>query len=277
MKYVQFVPLVIDDYESMVMDLPLHTHTYYEMIYIHKGKGKHTLNGSTSNYREGDIFLMCPSDEHVIAIEVLTHFTVIKFTTAYLTEHELDGKELDRIVALMHNTYVKEFKPILGPPFDTIFKNSIENLVLCNKLPTLSSSNWVFYQFLSMMDILIHHQSDEGLATKQSGEELLEYIHNNMYTPQNLQIKKMAVHFNKSPLYFSYYFKKKYGKTLREYTQNYRLQLIENRLKNSSYTIKQIAQEFGFYDKSHLYHFLKSINHVNPGVFRQLKNLQKED
>lgn len=277
MKYVQFVPLVIEDYKSMAMHLPLHTHTYYEMIYIHKGKGRHLLNGSTSNYEQGDILLISPSDEHVLAIEALTHLTVIKFTTGYLTEHTLDGKLLDRIVALMGNTFVKEFKLYLAPPFDTIFKNSINNLILYRKSPTLSSSSWVFYQFLSMMDILLHHQSDGGLGAKQSGDELLEYIHNNIYTPQILQIKKIAVHFNKSPSYFSYYFKKKYGKTFRDYTQNYRLQLIENRLKNSAYTIKQIAQEFGFYDKSHLYHFLKSVHHVNPGIYRQLENPQQED
>lgn len=65
MKLVQFLPLVIEDYEDGVQHFPKHSHTYYELIYIHNGTGTHMLNEKPFLYGAGDVYLISPADHHV--------------------------------------------------------------------------------------------------------------------------------------------------------------------------------------------------------------------
>lgn len=56
MKKKQFDTLVIHDLEEDVFHLPTHNHTYYELVYVIKGKGKHYLNNVVMSYKAGDLF-----------------------------------------------------------------------------------------------------------------------------------------------------------------------------------------------------------------------------
>ena len=95
---------------------------------------------------------------------------------------------------------------------------------------------------------------DNGLP---GNEEIITYLHHNIYKPEKIRINNLAAHFNISESYFSNYFKRNFDISLRDYISHYRLTLIEKRIETGRDTLKQIADEFGFIDESHLSHYYK--------------------
>jgi quercetin dioxygenase-like cupin family protein len=63
-KLNQFESLLLDEFEEDKFHLPVHGHTYYELIYIVKGSGIHHLNQNLLGYKAGDLFALSPDDEH---------------------------------------------------------------------------------------------------------------------------------------------------------------------------------------------------------------------
>ena len=104
-------------------------------------------------------------------------------------------------------------------------------------------------------------------------EEILSYISQHIYEPENLRIEQLVEKFNYSPGYLSVFFKRQTGESLQQYILKYKLKMIENRLQFSNKSISQITYEFGFTDGSHLNKLFKKYYGLTPGEFRN-KNLQ---
>ena len=62
----------------------------------------------------------------------------------------------------------------------------------------------------------------------------------------------MAPHFNIAPDYLGTYFKRHTGMTIRAYIHRYRDTLIRQRIAGGRMILKEIADEFGLTDVSHL-------------------------
>lgn len=85
-----------------------------------------------------------------------------------------------------------------------------------------------------------------------------------------LHVKHISSCFGISPTYFGNYFRRNFDISFREYTNGYKMGLIEERLKIKSFPIKKIAAEFNFTDESHLSHFFRRIKKMTPLQFRNL-------
>lgn len=272
---MQFEPLVIHEFEEAVFHLPVHSHTYYEMIYILKGNGIHQINNSLLPYNAGDLFLISPEDQHRFDIEVSTHFVFIKFTDSYFSGKihlAPDAFLTASPEKVMRNRLLKEMKLQMDEPCTSILRNTVENILAYNCRNDVASSPLVFYQLLSIFGLIkeaaarLHVRIDHGQPDK---EDLISYIHEHIYEPRAILVKNIAAHFNISVNYFSAYFKRNFDISYREYVNDYRMKLIERRILFATFTMKQIADEFGFTDESHLSHFFKRKKKVSPGVYRK--------
>lgn len=102
-----------------------------------------------------------------------------------------------------------------------------------------------------------------------SKEMLISFIHQHIYEPKKYQVKNIASQFNISVSYFSDYFKRNFDISYRDYINQYRIKLIEQRINGGQVSIKQIAHEFGFTDESHLSNYFKNHSQLRPGVYRK--------
>jgi len=275
MKRTQFDQLVIHDFEEKVFHLPAHSHTYYELVYIRKGSGIHLLNNNKIPYTTGDLFILSPEDHHHFEIRKSTHFTFIKFTDSYFAGHKMnrpDALILSTPEAIMSHKLLKEVKLKMDEPCVSILRKIVENIVAYNCRKDVASSPLIYYQILSIFGLIrepaakLSIRIDDGQPDK---EELISYIHQHIYDPYLIRIKQIAPHFNVAVTYFSDYFRNKFGISYRAYINEYRIKLIEKRLKDPSLSMKHIADEFGFTDESHLSHFFKSMRELSPMSFRQ--------
>jgi len=275
MKKTQFDQLVIHDFEEKVFHLPVHGHTYYELVYIRKGTGIHLLNNTRLPYSAGDLFIISPEDQHYFEISKSTHFTFIKFTDSYFAGHQINRPDeliLSTPEAIMGNKLLKEVKLKMDEPCVSILRKTIENIVDYNCRKDVSSSPLVYYQVLSIFGLICEAAAklsiriDDGRPDK---EELISYIHQHIYEPALLQVKHIAPYFNIAASYFSDYFKRNFEISYRNYVSEYRMKLIEKRLQIPAMTIKQIADEFGFNDESHLSNYFKMKHQISPSKYRE--------
>ncbi|GAC1448140.1 MAG: AraC family transcriptional regulator [Chitinophagaceae bacterium] len=271
----QFEPFILSNFEVDVYPLPRHNHTYYEIIYIYYGSGKHCLNNNNFNYTEGDLFLLTPEDNHYFVVEQKTRFVFLKFTDSffYNQRHTSPGFFDREVEPVMRNKFLREIKPSLTIPDINFLKSIIDNITAINDPSADETAAIVFYQLLSIIEMvkkaLVKNGHHPQNYQQRNNEQLLSFIHQHIYTPGLIQIKTISENFNISPAYFGAYFKRNFGISYREYLNQYRINLIERRLISSKLTLKEIASEFGLVDESHLSRYFKNQKKISPRAFKQ--------
>ncbi|MEN4760373.1 AraC family transcriptional regulator [Chryseobacterium sp. C39-AII1] len=275
MKRKQFEPLEIDTFEASVYPFPKHSHTYYEMIYIFKGCGDHHINGIVISYKAGDFYLISPDDEHFFDIKKPTKFCFIKFNDSYFDQNKHlspDNLATASPTDIMRNALLKEEKLTFDEPCKTILKKTVENIIDYNRFNKVSESPIMFFQVLSLFGLIreasakfLHVKVDKDAPKK---DDLISYIHQNIYQPELIRITAIAKHFNISETYFGSYFKRNFEISYRKYITDYKLKLIERRIQSGQMTMKQIAFEFGFTDESHLTNYFKKLMKVSPSDYK---------
>lgn len=275
-KLNQFDTLVIDEFEEDKYHLPRHSHTYYEIIYIIKGSGIHQLNKNLIPYQSGNLFVLSTDDEHYFDIKETTRFFFIKFTDTYFNSNKklsCDEFLLNTPENFMRDKSLKENVLKLDATCASILKNTIDNIRAYNSKANISTSPIAFYQILSIFGLIKESLQQQNIKITGSGidnDQIISYIHQNIYNPKLVQIKTIAKHFNISQSYFGTYFKRNFMISYREYCNKLRTQLIEKRILNKQLSIKQIAYEFGFTDESHLSNYFKKQTNLKPSTVKKL-------
>jgi AraC-like DNA-binding protein len=275
-KLNQFDTLVIDEFEEDKFHLPKHSHTYYEIIYIIKGSGIHRLNNNLLPYQAGNLFVLSTDDEHYFDIKKTTRFFFIKFTDTYFNSNKklaCDEFLLNTPENFMRDKSLKENILKLDTTCASILKNTIDNIRTYNSKADISTSPIVFHQILSIFGLIKESLQQQNIKITGSGidnDQIISYIHQNIYKPKLIRIKTIAEHFYISQSYFGTYFKRNFSISYRDYCNKLRTQLIEKRILNKQLSMKQIAYEFGFTDESHLSNYFKKQRNLKPSSVKKL-------
>lgn len=275
-RYILHTPFNIYHFETDKWPHPVHNHTYFEIIFIIRGQGKHNLNGNTFDYTSGDVYLLGPDDFHNFDVEALTEFCFIRFNESFNQSHlDETGKRWKQIMKTLLLTSSKGR--------GSVVRHKQEKQKLFNLLAVLEeeyeNSKSTYFEMMrdslmeSMMTILIRNLS--GLdATKPLSpfkdtiENILLFIKQNIFNPSKLTIDSLAEEFNLSPAYISIFFKNHIGESLKQYITKYKIKLIEVRLLYSEIPLSEIAHEFSFTDESHMCKQFKKYTGSTPKKFR---------
>ncbi len=255
-----------------------HAHTFFELIYIVSGTGVQSINELQMPYREGDLFLVPPNDNHLFTIHTTTQFFFIRFNTAYIQNTRKDDELLQHLEIVLQNSR-NEPESILNNEPDRLFVGSLMERIIREHLANQLYSKELIKQLVNTLLVIVARNSAATVATKapegdeQKILEVLQYIQSNIYYPDRLRVDAIAKALSISAHYLSRYFKKHTGETLQEYILSYKFTLIGNRLRNSNLRMKEIADEFGFTDKSHMSRAFKKYKGVNPSDFKKNRAL----
>ncbi|PTS94275.1 AraC family transcriptional regulator [Pedobacter sp. HMWF019] len=270
-RFIQHDALYIRHFTTTQWPFPVHNHNHFELAFIHSGNGFHYLNEVPQWYQGPCLFLLSPEDYHIFEIQDRTEFSILKFTNIYL-----DGPFADQ--GLQEWSKLMEQLLAMSSTLQSCLVNSAEELFKIEQLIRLIIREWetsqnsgnetIFYLVRAVFS-LIKKTAVKKLSPKISSQEntvmsIVNYIHKQIRNPRSLQLKELAEVFNFSPNYLTGLFKKQMGVPIKTYIDNYKLKLIENKLKYTEYPLKEISIEFGFNDLSHFNKFFKKNYGTNP-------------
>jgi len=252
-RYVQFQPIVISAFEVSKWQHPVHRHNHYELIYIKNGSGQHIINEIPIAYRQGNLFLIGPEDDHRFEIDKKTHFIYIKFTDIYIHQAENNSTGLQHLEYLIKSRET-HFLSFNFTADDQLIVANIIALILSLNKNILQNEALIWSQILMLSVIMQRNMPEIKGNTKRSKDiqAIFCYLHKYIYQPKNLKASVMAAHFKLSEDYVGPYFKRNTGITLRQYIHDYRKVLIQQRIESGRFGLKQIAAEFGLVDESHV-------------------------
>ncbi len=251
-----------------------HKHSFFELVYILSGKGKQCINEHKFEYHENHLFLLTPSDCHKFDIETTTSFFFLRFTDIYLQKNGLAPQYVEQLEYILQNASHEpgcvlknqSDKTLVRPIVEAIIREQVNQDVNNQELVTQLVNTLIVVVARNIAKYLpqrVNEYSDEKILN------ILQYIQSNIYEPDKIRAKTISDYFGISETYLGRYFKKHTDETLQQYIINYRIRLIENRLKNSDLRVNEIADSFGFTDESHLNKFFRKSKGISPLAFRK--------
>jgi AraC-like DNA-binding protein len=274
-RYILHEPFNIYHFEAEKWQHPVHNHTYFEIIFILKGKGVHDINGNKFKYKRGDVFLLGPEDYHSFDITSVTEFCYIRFMESFSKYSVLDKDKgwQQTVKLLLHSSFQSKGSIVQ----DENEKQRLQYLlsVLQDEYMNRYDSHFEVMRdslMKAIMTILARNVFKYALpnakVSTSSVEDIVGYIRENIYKPEHLKIEHLCKQFNYSNTYLSIFFKKLTGEPLKQYIIKHKLKLIETRLLYSQLSLAQIADEFGYSDESHLCKQFRKYTGMAPGDFR---------
>jgi AraC-like DNA-binding protein len=256
-----------------------HQHTFFELVYTLSGEGVYHINENQFNFRPDNLFLLRPMDVNYCTVTARTSFLFIRFNNIYLNaqkpteQHAALGDWIHKLEYILYNNPHGYGCIVRNKPDKPLVRSVIDALVLELKNQQTLHNELVQQLVNTLLTIVARNitlQVSEKTHTDQHVSlDIIHYIHKNIYRPEKLRAEEIASHFNISLNYISEYFKKHTNESLQQYITNYRLSLVEIRLRHSDFRVNEIAEELGFTDESHLTKTFKKYRGISPAEYRK--------
>ena len=260
---------LLDEYQSRN-----HVHTFFELVYILSGNGLQCINNSRFHYGSGHMFLITPEDCHGFEIETPTQFFFLRFNDFYIRKNRLQFESIKHLEFILQNVN-REPGCILKNLTDKSLVKPIIDAIIREQINRDMYDREIIKQLVNTLIIIVARNIakhiPEKVDDKTDGKiiEILNYIQNNIYSPKKIKAEVISSTFGISENYLGKFFKRHTNETLQEYINKYRIKLIEHRLLYSGMRIKEIVDEIGFADESHLNKFFKKYKGISPVMFRK--------
>ncbi|APZ47474.1 AraC family transcriptional regulator [Polaribacter reichenbachii] len=238
---------------------------FFEIVYFEKGTGTIKINGKTVNYTPNSVFVFIPDDIYIVNPDTTTSTVAIKFLKSFFRNTSSQN------VNLPVNDWFRKIEEILNSESHELREMQFEtdadrahlvalvNMVAIEYLNKQSFDIFIIQNSLSVILHLIARNIQYTNTTNTVKElksskiqQIINYIHSNIYNAELLSTKSLAEEFYMADNYISEYFKKHTEVSLKKYIINYKLKLVETRLKYTDLQYTEIAAELGFTDSSHL-------------------------
>lgn len=273
-----YQPLEIVYKELEVCPKSTHKHNFFELIYIVGGAGTQCINNNEFDYDADCMFMLTPEDFHFIHVRTSTKFFFIRFNESFLFAHKQrgpgDDDAMNRLKYILSNG---SHQPgcVLTNPGDKLLVKTMVHSMIGELAHRQLYHQEIITEVVNAVIRIVARNIVANLPKKVTDGtgnaiiNILNYIQENIYLPEALRLKKISDHFGISEGYLGRYFKKHSGENLQQYIINYKLKLIETRLRHSDMRINEIATELGFTDESHLNRIFKRHIGITPSDYRK--------
>lgn len=254
---------------------------FFEIVYFEKGSGTIKINGKTVNYSANSIFVFIPDDIYIMNPESATSTIAIKFLKSFFRNTSSQNMNLPV------NDWFRKIEEILNSESHELREMQFETeadrahlVALVNMTATeyLNKQSFDIFIIQNSLSVILHliarniqfiNVSESVKEVKSSKiQQIINYIHSNIYNSDLLHTKSLAEEFNMADNYISEFFKKHTEVSLKKHIINYKLKLVETRLKYTDLQYSEIAAELGFTDSSHLNKTYQSYKGMTIGAYK---------
>ncbi len=255
---------------SLKMDMDLHTHSDYELVYIMKGSGLRYIGESLHRFTDGDMTFIGPNLAHVWISgnkgnTGIADVIVLQFSRKSI-ESLLGMPECQQISELLDKSsgglnLVGEARLKIKKYLDIMLKSPgiKQYSILLDILNDMSKAKHV-----SLLNPVSN--VDENVEKKSRIERVCHFTET-CYNHKLVQNNAAAI-AHLTPSAFCRYFRKKTGKTYGTFLMETRIRLACKKLLQESNSISQVAYESGYNNLSNFYRQFKRITGQTPRQFQ---------
>ncbi len=277
-----FEPIQVTSIQTKSIDCKYESITFFELVFVEKGSGQQSLNGNSIPFKSGAIFLLVPEEHYSLNLfeESIVHF--IKFQKIYfdktiIQDIDFNFKQWFQKLEYIFYSQARVDYPILKSKKDNITAKNLLKIIVSECQDKASYCDIIVQNSLfSILNIIARNLNANNSETDMhysKNQQILSYIHFNIYIPENLSISNLSKVFNISITYFSEYFKNNFDVPFKQYIIKYKIKLVESKLQYTDLSLSEIAYELGFTDLNHLSKIFFKYRSIPLGSFREkLKN-----
>ena len=258
---------------------PLHSHDFIEMAYVLHGRLTHEIEGKTVAMTEGDLLIMNRNVRHSVALcgqeDIMINFIMLpEYFERSMKLAELEDSPMRRFFLscildtdntpdyLLFN--VKEILPL---------RHLIENMIwsVKNDIPYKQTTNQLTMALL--LRLLQYHAGQVRSDTPEYGLiwEVQRYI-DRSYRDGSLEEAAEQLHYDYR--WLSHEIIRKTGKTFTALMQERRLQQAVYLLKNTDYSVADVAGKTGYANLTFFYRIFRKAYGITP---RQLRGQSRTE
>lgn len=262
-------------------NIGIHKHDFFEINFITSGKGIHYFAGNEFEVSKGDVFVVPIDTEHAYKSIDNLNVSHLVLSNVFFEKNKtffLNNKEYISLFLLE-----PQFKQLAGFNVSTSLKLNDAQL---NKINTLlneidnqqyvnckETNNIIFGLVLSVLFYIfrLYRENNNDELKIPSKFYSMNSIISSIYSsnPYDVHIEKLANVSGYSKANFYRVFKKTMKCTPGQYIIRYKIDKAKKLLANTELTIKEIANECGFYDSAHFVRCFKNFEKITPIQYRK--------
>lgn len=250
----------------------LHSHSYFELIYVFSGSCSHTIAGKTIHMEQGCFCIVAPKTYHSIGVfdsSVVLNILIRKST---LEEYYPSLLKSENIVSdfFMNGIFAKKCPAFLMFHIDETLQNQIlemyreqlENDVYSEEI--ISSMMQVFlYRLVRHGDM---YAADFDFVCSSDTTRIYRYF---MTEYRTASLTELARLLNFSPSYCSVYVKKATGLNFSQLHKQFRFRKAKELLKNTQLSVASVSEAVGYTDSENFIRAFQKEYGVSPSGYRR--------
>ena len=256
-----------------------HPHNCFDFNFLYKGEAVLYFENTERRLQEGEICLMAPHSNY--RIELVEESTIL--IELYIKNSTFDRLffdlfiDYDIISKFIRNILYDQYSPnylLFRSEEVGDLKEIIQNIFIeTNYVDQYSGDAAIYWTHLLFIMLLRNFKfefSYVGLE-KDKNEyffEILTYVYENY---RYITMKKLANHFHYNESYLSTLFMQKLHMKFIDVLTDIRMNKAVDLLKNSDWTIYDIAQQVGYESSDHFTRVFKKTKGCTPGIYRNKK------
>ncbi len=257
----------------------MHTHDFFEIVYVYRGACQLTVHSHQMQLREGDICMMNLQAVHSLQVSddvqnIIFNVLVKKsfFDNAYfeliskedsMTEFFLNSLQNKRLA----DHYLLFHRQFLECPYEACIQKIIQEYYE-HPLYQATMLNLNFIEFLIELT-RSHQKSIEQESRKDLQDyDLSEIIRYMIDHYENISLSCLAGHFNYTTDHLSHLIKKYSGTSFSDLLQNIRFKKAAELIRTSDIPIPQVMESVGYTNRTWFNKKFKERYGVNPREYR---------
>ncbi|MCR5082040.1 MAG: AraC family transcriptional regulator [Parasporobacterium sp.] len=258
----------------------LHSHDFFEIIYVYKGSAVQHSKNSKVTLEEGCVCLMNTNYKHGLSIDnddsIVFNILISKPVLSdsfcnFISEGSVFADFF--VNALFSNSKKGEyliFEKNNNSNLDALLQSLLEEYI--SKKPDYRIA---IQSYLSLVFTELHrkHFYTSDISSDQDIDfsAILSYAFNHL---NNISVNALAEHFHYNPAYLSKALKNYLGRNFSSVISEIRLKKAASYLKTTSMRIDTIVELLGYYDRSYFNRIFKKRYGVSPNEYRDLHRNQ---
>lgn len=255
----------------------LHSHTFFELIYIYDGSCRQQIGDRTISLQTGDVCIIPPGITH--SIEVFDESIVLNCLIRKSTLHNiffnflsnpniLSAFFLNNIYSENGNDYI-----IFHTGSDFEINRGFLYMLWESVNKDLYFDQMISYTLMLIFGLLIrnYEKSVELPTFTQKADvqrfALLQYIQDNF---SGVTLADVARRFHYTPEYTSKLIKTTTGKTFTQILQQVRMEKAQVLLQDTNLSVANIANQIGYETTEHFIRTFKKSLHMTPTAYRRI-------